>query len=483
MSYVIKAGDTIEGIASYFGLTVDQLNTLNPDGYSGAGSVLKLSPNDTPGRGLGSDMTESATILWNEQQAAQSPPTDSSAGYGRTTKVEGSGAPGLLKGGKVVQIERPGLPDTYAYAFEYPIGSGSFVSWSFDSLDQMDAALGKEWYKEIPVTKTSLQEYTDKYTVMEDIGAITGMTGNFYSMMSAAGLEAAAEAGINDPTLVGKILNDPEMQMIMAQDTFGDLTDSQVMAMKRNTSFWQDVLYPGIANLYSTTTNPEEAWVNYNRSVEDSFVALGIPRDADGTYNSQVAKLLNAKVEDSTFNEMAPTFVRAQNSPQYADVLNQWTESELGKTLDFNSWYDVLAGEAAPDLEAVVEKAGLQYQAEQQGLQLAADQITKIAEQADLSEQGAAEAFATYEQILTSLAGTLGSDPKYAITKDEILSLATGIKADSGRSTEEIRRYAAQSAKEAGALDDQKLQFFVGYDPVRGTPNRPGLNPLAPEGS
>jgi hypothetical protein len=481
MAYEIKPGDTIEGIAAFFGLTVEQLNALNPQGYSGAGSVLKLSPNDSPGRGLGSDMTESATILYNQQQESTSAPVDTSGGYGRTTKVEGSTAPGLLKGGKVFQIERPGLPDTYAYAFEYPLKSGNYVSWEFDSLDQIEAAIGKDWFKTVPYSKTSLKAYDENFTVMSDIGAITGMTGNFYSMMSAAGMEAAAEAGINDPTLLGQILNDPEMQSIMAQDTFGDLSDTQVMAMKRNTNFWKNVLYPGIENLYSTTADPETAWNNYTRSVEDSLVALGVPRDADGTYKSQVGKMLTQKVEDSTFNELAPTFVRAANSPQYADTLNQWTQRELGKPLDFDNWFNVLAGEAEPDLLAVVEKAGLQYQAEQQGLQLSTDQISKIAEQADLSEQGAAEAFATYEQILTSLAGTLGNDPKYAITQDEILSLATGIKPDSGRSTEEIRKYAAQAAREAGALDDQKLQFFVGYDPVRGTPNRPGLNPLAPE--
>lgn len=492
MSYIVKAGDTFWQIAQELlgdGSRWREIADLNPDSMSKAGDPRTLQ--------IG------ATLLTEEEQVAtpaqepvtttetpaepaptstgQTAPADTSIGYGKLEKVEGSSAPGLLRGGQIFQIERPGLPDAFVYAFEYPLGSGSYVSWSFDSLDQIEAAVGDNWFESIGYSKTSLDNFTRNFTEMEDIGSITGMTGNFYSLMSAAGLEAAAEAGINDPTLLGRILNDPEMQSIMAQDTFGDLTDTQVMAMKRDTNFWKNVLYPGIENLYDRTSNPELAWSTYHRSIEDSLVQLGIPRDQDGSYKSQVGKLLNLGVEDATFNDLTPSFVRAQRNIEYGNILNQWTERDLGKTIGFNDWYNVIAGETPAELADVVEKAGLQFQAEQQGVAITSAQVGNIAALADLTEAQAASAFTEYEQILTSLAGSLGNNSKYDLTSDEILSLATGIKPASGRSHEEIRRRAAQAAREADVLDDKKLQFFVGYDVNRGTPNRPGLNPLAPE--
>ena len=407
-------------------------------------------------------------------------PADTSAGA-TATKVAGSAAPGLLQGGTVYQVKVPQGADRFVYAFEYPLKSGKFVGWTFDSEEQVEASLGKDWFKTVPYRQTTQKDYSDNFSELQDIGGIAGATGNFYSMMNQAGLDAAMEMGISDPTLAGKILNDPEMQRVLAGATFGGWTEEKIMAEKRNTNFWKNELYPGIETLYGKTSNPEGAWVNYNRSVEDNLVQLGVPRDPDGSYKSQIGMMLNAGVEDTVFNDYAPSFVRAQRNAAYANVLNQWTQRDLGKTITFDDWFNVVAGEAPAEIADVVEKAGIQYVAEQQGLTLTSDQIGRVAELSDLTESQTAEAFTQYQQILTSLAGTLGNDPKYAITEDEILSLATGIKAPTGRSTEEIRKYAVQAAREAGALDDQKLQFFVGYDPVRGTPNRPGLNPLAPE--
>lgn len=486
-TYAVVKGDTLWAIAARElgdGARWREILDANPTAVSRPGDPRTLQI----GAQLVIPGTSEETTTVDQTETAPPPsPTDEGLPVDTDTgaapvKAEQS-YPGLLAGGKVIAVERPGLPDTYAYAFEYPKGSGSYVSWQFDSLDQIEQAVGPGWQKTIGFEARSLDWFNKNVTQLEDIGAVTGLTGNFYAMMDQVGYEAASEAGIRDPSLVGKMLNDPEMQAILAQATFGDLSEEQVMAMKRNTNFWKQELYPGIENLYGSTTAPEAAWVNYTRSVEDSLTLLGYERDADGTYKSQIGKMLNQKIEDTTFNEMAPTFLRAEQNAEYANVLSTWNERVNGKSIEFGQWFDVLDGATPAELGDVVELAGLQYQADQQGLGLAPEQIARIGELGDLSEQQAAQAFTQYSQILTSLAGTLGADPKYDITEDEILSLTTGIKPLSGRSSEEIRRYAAQAAKEAGALDDQKIQFFVGYDPARGTAFRPGLNPLAPEGA
>ena len=405
------------------------------------------------------------------------PPSDADTGdtpLGATDEF-----PGIMSGGEIVQVTRDGLPDIFIAAYEYPKGSGKYISWQFDSEEQIAQILGDTWYKDFGFSKRSEQWYRDNSMGNESIAEITGLSGDFLALMNQAGYEAAAAAGINDPTLIGQMLNDPEMQAIMAQATFGGWTDEQVMAEKRNTTFWKEVLYPGIEKFYGKTASPEQAWTNYASSVESSLIELGYKRDADGSYKTVVGDLINGNVEVQSFKDMVPTFVKAQQNPQYFEALDKWSNQMLGKDLEFGEWFDILDGTAPPELASLAEAATLSYTAAQRGTTITDAQIERLTSIDDLSEADAQQLFSEFDSALTAL-GERGLD-RYGLTKDEILSLAGGIKPESGRSLEVIRNKAGQAMREEGLLDDKKISFFVGYDSAKGTPIRPGLNPLAPE--
>jgi hypothetical protein len=51
-----------------------------------------------------------------------------------------------------------------------------------------------------------------------------------------------------------------------------------------------------------------------------------------------------------------------------------------------------------------------------------------------------------------------------------------------GRSPVEIRNLVAKLARENDLMDEEKLNFYVGFTPS-GSPFRPGLTALAPEGA
>jgi hypothetical protein len=258
----------------------------------------------------------------------------------------------------------------------------------------------------------------------------------------------------------------------------GGWTQEQLTAELRDTHLWKRVLYPGIAQLYGQTAEPEQAWLNYQRNVESSLESLGYAKDADGTYRQTIGKMLRKGISDSMFVDAVPVFVRAAESTNYFDALNQWTQTELGKTITFGDWFDVLSGEAAPDIARTFELAQLQFVSNQTGVGAGADMLRKIAQDTSLTEQQAFSVFNETERNLLALGDeALG---RYGLTRDELLSAASGIPSVSGRSTESIRQLAQKAAVEAGLADDVSTQLFVGYT-NRGTPERPGLKALSPE--
>jgi hypothetical protein len=68
------------------------------------------------------------------------------------------------------------------------------------------------------------------------------------------------------------------------------------------------------------------------------------------------------------------------------------------------------------------------------------------------------------------------------LTRDDIISSMAGVASGSGRSVDEVRLQIAKLARENDLFDEEKLSFFIGFDPL-GRPNRPGLQSLAPEGA
>jgi hypothetical protein len=133
-------------------------------------------------------------------------------------------------------------------------------------------------------------------------------------------------------------------------------------------------------------------------------------------------------------------------------------------------------------LQQVVESANLQFAAEQQGVEVSQALVGRIAADTTLSEAQAQAAFNTVEQQLLALDRVI-LQARFDLTKEELIEAATGITPASGRSIQEIRNLARKAATEEGLLDDPKLQLFVGFNPRTGTPFRPGLSPLAPEGA
>jgi len=276
-----------------------------------------------------------------------------------------------------------------------------------------------------------------------------------------------------------QMLNDQDIQNILAMATFGGWTPEQITAAKRDTHFWKDVLYPGIEKFYGRTANPEAAWANYSSSVESSLIELGYQRDDDGSFKSTIGELLDGNVEAQTFKDMVPTFIKASQQPEFFNALDQWSNTMLGVDLEFGEWFDLLDGNATPELQEVAQAATLTYQAQTRGTTISNDQISRIVAQTDMNEQQVQSLLGEFDSALTAL-GERGLG-RYDLSRDEILALSAGISPESGRSLEQIRQKAGQAMREEGLLDDQKISFFVGYDSAKGTPIRPGLNPLAPE--
>lgn len=389
--------------------------------------------------------------------------------------------PGVLNGGTLTKVRREGADDIWLMAFEWPRGSGKFVAWQFDSVDQLEQVFGEKWWESIPVTPRNENFFQNNITVLDSVDEITGLTGDFNGLMDDTMRQAALLAGVNDPTLVGLIANDPEWQEIIAVAGLGNWTDAQLTAELRQTSLWQNTLYPGIANLYGQTSEPEQAWAAYRGSVEDSLGDLGYARDPDGTYNSIIGDMLNKGIDDDLWNQSVGTFIRAESSTEFRSALDKWTQDRLGKSLEFGDWFDLLAGETSPEIAEVAELAQLQFQIDQTGSSIGDEALLRIAANTDLSEGAAAAAFNKVEQGLLAIGDENLS--RFGLTKDDLIAASTGISATSGRSTEQIRLSAQKAAFQMGLSDNVETELFVGFDPDKGTPERPGLNALAPEGA
>jgi peptidoglycan hydrolase-like protein with peptidoglycan-binding domain len=408
-----------------------------------------------------------------EDASSVLPPDESPA-----PPAEGSTAtnPGVLGGGTLTRVTREGADDIWMMSYEWPVGSGQWLSWQFDSADQVAATFGAGWQTAVPF-QTKSESFLDETQLLGSADQIVGVSGSFFTMMSDAMRQAAVTAGVSDPSLAGQIASDPEWQSIIAKAAIGGWTEEQIMADLRRTDLWTQTLYPGIESLYGRTAEPEVAWVNYARNVEQALFGMGYERDSDGSYRSTIGEMLDRGISDSLFVEAAPTFLRAEQSTNYRDALNLWTQERLGVDLDFADWFDVLDGRAAPEIGEVLELAQLQYAANVTGISASMDLISRVGADADLTE---AEAFGAFNEAERNLLG-LGDEAlgRYGLTVDELVSAAAGITTDSGRSIEQVRLMARKAAFELGVADDAGTELFVGFS-ERGTPERPGLTALSP---
>ncbi len=383
---------------------------------------------------------------------------------------------GALQGGETIKITVDGQ-DRYYQVYEFPPGSGKFISYQFNDLAQVEATFGpgfalanrsENWFNQNVMAEAAAEE-------------IIGLEGTWQGLTDEIMRDAATAAGISDPTLIGRMISDPEMQAIMAQAIIGDWTPAQILAAQRNTTFWKETLYPGIEAFYGKTGAPEQAWQTYVGSVAGALGQLGYEKDADGTYNSTIKNMLDRGIDAETFLAQVPTFLLATQNEEFAAILGQWVERELGiGDVGFQEWFDLLEGNSSPEIEAVAEKARLAWVAQNQGTGITQKEIIALAERTELSLGEAAAAFSSVNQAMLAL-GPKGL-ARGGLTRDDILSTMANVAPEGGRSIDEVRLAIAKLARENALFDDEKINFFVGFDPL-GRPNRPGLQALAPEGA
>lgn len=388
----------------------------------------------------------------------------------------GEGPTGIMSGGQTVRVNVEG-GQRYYQVYEFPAGSGNMVAFQFNDLNQVESALGKNFDVVTRPESWFNQNVLAEGAAEEVIGQTTS---NWQVFTRDLMRDAATAAGVRDPALAGRIANNPEMQAIMVQSMLGDWTESQIKAEQRKTNFWQNELYPGIANFYGRTENPEVAWATYEQQVRNSLQALGYQRDASGSYAQTIGEMLNAGINAEDFVSLTPVYQRAVQNAEFADTLNVWAEQRLGRNIEFNDWFDLMAGESRPELEQVAEEATLAWQAQNEGINLTQQQIGDLAARTQMSLAEAAAAFGEFNRGILAV-GEQGL-AKYDLTPDDVLSAAAGVAGQSGRSVEEVKRSVAKIAREQALFDDEKINFYVGFTP-QGTPNRPGLTSLAPEGA
>lgn len=394
--------------------------------------------------------------------------------------------PGILGGGSLLKVSRTDQEDLWFAQYEYPAGSGMFQLFQFDNLAQLTAAAGSDFATSgdfaIEIQDESFLQ-DENVNIVDEAAPVVGLEGNYQQLIEDTMFQAALDAGLRDPTRIGDFLADPDIQRTLALGALGQWTDTRVQAEIRNSSYYQDTLYPGITNLFGLSDNPERAYKQYEANVDEALDLLGVQRDADGSFKTTIGDLLGGGVDDGELINFAPVFVRAAQSPEYADVLNQWTERDLGESIDFDDVFDVLQGTERAELTQVVERANIQFQAEQQTLEISRRQIETLARTTQLTEAQLAANFSTTEQRLLSL-GDEGLR-RSGLTQAALISASFGQSFVTGQGQElsatEISQRASKFAIELGLADDSKLQVFVGFDPVTGTPFRPGLRQLAPE--
>ena len=383
---------------------------------------------------------------------------------------------GLRPGGSLVRIDGDGVQQ---WGIMYVVGGIEHI-YTFDSEEAMKAALGQNAAAEMGMTILPASTVNDGNTwILGAAAGHVGQTQNYQAYWADVLKEAGLEAGIRNPGMLGRYMADPAIQRIIAEAAAGNWSDEREMAEIRRTDFYLNTLYPGIESiLESGLPNPEAQYNQYMTTVDGSLESLGYERDADGTYRSQVGNMLGAGIKADKFVGFAPTFIKAQTNAEFGNVLSAWTQKDLGVSLNFSNWFDVLEGNTSPEIDEVVQKANIAYRAQQGELGLADDVVSRIAAATDLNVVQINAAFTSSEQALFAL-----GDRGLAITGlsiEDLISAPLDIAGSSGLSPQEVRSMARKVSTELGVRDDPKATLFQSFS-KRGVPITPGQTVLRPE--
>jgi peptidoglycan hydrolase-like protein with peptidoglycan-binding domain len=387
--------------------------------------------------------------------------------------------PGVMAGGTIHKVANAGgQEDYYVIAYEYPPGSGHSFYYRFDSLESLEKAVGPSLGGgAIAIGQVLPEEVVSAWTDSGNASEIIGVTGTFQGYLDDVIRDAAAAAGGTDPTLLGDAMADPEIALILAKTAEGNWTPEQTKAALRDTDYYKNVIYPGIENFYSQSDNPEALYAVYKQNVEATAKSLGLPRDADGTYKSTIANLLDSGVTDQAFASFAPTYKKAQANVAYADALSKWTEQYTGTSIgSFEDYFDVLAGNAPADVQEIAELAGLQFMADNVGFTISDQDLRNLGEATSLTEDEAGRLFSQTARDLLAL-GARGLR-RGDLTANDILNAEAGI----GGNVEQVKLRMQKLAREEGLVDDPTATIFTDFN-REGAPIKKGLQSSVSEGA
>jgi hypothetical protein len=411
------------------------------------------------------------TVAGEELKDIEDPIIDPEAG--------GPEYPGIMAGGTIHRVRNEaGQPDYYVVAYEYPPGSGHQFYYRYDSAAALEQAVGPNLGGgEIAIGGIIEENVIAQWTDGGPANEIEGVPGTFNGYLEDISREAGILAGIDDPSLVGAALRDPDIALIMAKAAEGGWTEEQVRAGLRGTEYYKTVLHPGIENFYGETDDPEALYAMYKQNVEASLKSLGIPQDPQGGYGSQLQSLLDKGVTDTAFATFAQVFKQAQTNVGFAGALSKWTEKFTGTSISsFEDYFDVLAGNSPAEVLEIAEIAGLQFMADNAGFEISDQDLRNISEATDLSQEGAAQLFSRTARDLLAL-GERGLR-KGNLTSQQVLEAEAGI----GGSVEAIKLRMSKLAREEGIADDPTATIFTDFN-REGAPIKKGLQATISEGA
>ena len=473
MAYTVTRGDNLTRIARANDLSLAELLELNPQ-YKSNPNLIHIGDTITlPADGAATDPppaaepTPEAETILDEDDDIIDP-------EGATTEY-----PGVMSGGTIHRVDNDeGQEDYYVIAYEYPPGSGHSFYYRFYDEDALTQTIGPNLGGgEIAIGATIPESVVAAWTDGGDSNEIEGIVGSFNGYLDDLVTEVSKAAGINDPSLVGAALADPDIALIMAKTAEGSWTALQTKAALRNTDYYQNVLYPGIAHFYGQSDNPEALYNMYKQNVAATAQSLGIPQDANGGYSSTIAALLEAGVTDTAFATFAPTYKQAQANVGFAGALSKWTEKYTGQAIgSFEDYFDVLAGNAPAEVLEIAEVAGMQFMADNAGFEITDQALQNISEATSLSQDQAGTLFSNTAKRLLSL-GERGLR-KGSLTSNDILEAEAGI----GGKVEKTKLLMQKLAREEGISDDPTATIFTDFN-REGAPIKKGLGSGVSEGA
>lgn len=479
-SYVVKSGDTLGAIATQLGIADWQELYVNGM-LAGETDPRKLAVGSTITTTAPGAVDPDEPITQTEEEARSALEGARQHGAGDTGIVDSTpgevsfavdgGAVGILAGGGLARVSRPGRDDLYIQVYSIP-GTSNFAYYQFDpndsdgngTPDEIEAAFGADLPSVMVLSEVEFEARDN--TNLLFAGAVTdsvlGVQGNFNQLYDDVQRQALSAAGITDPGLQGQILANPEIQGIIstAALTGTDVSAPQVVAQIRASDFYQNELYPGIKFFLDRgDSDPAQAWRNYQAQTESVFRQLGIQRDEDGTYRNTIGEYLTAGIDADELATFAPVLVQIQENPDLKGIMDQWAMTELGRTLDFNEFVDVLEGTTDPELNQVVEAATLAHAAERAGLHVSVADIRSIAAATDLSPFEALNAFNEAERSILAAGAT--NLQTFGVSQGDFLDIAAGIAPRSGLSSAAVQNIATKVATEQGLVDDPSARFFT----------------------